>query len=267
MAWVVQNAPNVLRGYNIYVNGDKLRLVDRAFSALNPTARSFADLGGVWKVNAAYTRYTLRSFNIDRGVIVDTDYPRTVQRRLSRFPQLSVLRGDFASQKLIEQVKSVDLVYFFDVLLHQANPNWDQVLTAYAGVAKCFVIFNQQYIKSKGSIRLTDLPLEQYMQLAPAGRETIYRYVYAHKREIHPTYGKPWGDIHNIFQWGITDEDLRSLMKRLGFTEGYFCNHGGFSNLPAFENHAFIFTRDSAGPTRRPPQTPRGVDSRGEQHR
>ena len=248
LGWVVHNAPNLLRGYNIYVNRDKLRLIDRAFSLVDPTARSFADLGGVWKVNGAYTRYTLRSFSIDRGVILDTGYPQTVQRQLSRFPKLSVLQGDFTAQELIEQVRPVDLVYFFDVLLHQANPNWDEVLTAYAGVTRCFVIFNQQYIKSKETIRLTNLPLEQYMQLVPTGRETIYRNVYAHKSEIHPTYAKPWGDIHNIFQWGITDEDLRSLMKCLGFTEVYYCNHGRFSNLPAFENHAFIFARNSDEP-------------------
>ncbi|MFZ1979193.1 MAG: class I SAM-dependent methyltransferase [Bacteroidota bacterium] len=245
IGWVVRNAPNLLRGYNIYVNTEKLRLIDRAFSLLNPPARSFADLGGVWKVNAAYTKYTLRSFSIDRGVIVDTDYPQAVERTLSKFPKLSVLQGDFTTQQLIDQVKPIDLVYFFDVLLHQANPNWDKVLTAYARVARCFVIFNQQYIRSKDTIRLTELPLEDYIKLVPVGRETLYRKVYAQKEEIHPTYGKPWGDIHNIFQWGITDNDLRSLMTQLGFSQLYYCNYGRFSNLSAFENHAFIFMRDS----------------------
>jgi hypothetical protein len=248
IGWVVRNAPNLLRGYNIYVNSEKLRLIDRAFNSLNPSAHSFADLGGVWKVHAAYTKYTLKNFSIDQGVIVDTDYPQAVERTLSKFSNLKVLRGDFTTQQLIDQVKPIDLVYFFDVLLHQANPNWDEVLTTYAHAAKCFVIFNQQYIKGKDTIRLTELPLEDYMNLVPSGRETLYRYVYAHKKEIHPTYGKPWGDIHNIFQWGITDNDLRSLMERLGFSELYYRNHGRFSNLSAFENHAFIFIRNSELP-------------------
>jgi hypothetical protein len=245
IGWVVRNAPNLLRGYNIHVNTEKLHLIDRAFKLLIPPARSFADLGGVWKVNAAYTKYTLKNFSIDRGVIVDTDYPRAVERTLSKFPKLSVFQGDFSTQHQINQVKQIDLVYFFDVLLHQANPNWDNVLASYARIARCFVIFNQQYIKSKDTIRLTELPLEDYIKLVPAGRETLYRYVYDHKKEIHPIYGKPWGDIHNIFQWGITDNELRSLMARLGFSEHYYCNHGRFSNLSAFENHAFIFTRDA----------------------
>ncbi len=249
MGWVVRNASNLLRGYNIYVNREKLRLIDRAFRSMDPAPRSFVDLGGVWRVNAAYTRYTLRGFSIDRGVIVDTDYPESVRRMLRRFPQLTVLQGDFTAPALIERIEPVDLVYCFDVLLHQANPDWDQVLSAYAGATSCFVIFNQQYIRSAHTIRLTDLPLEEYLAIAPAGRELMYRKVYAHKKEIHPIHGKPWGDIHNIFQWGITDGDLRALMADLGFTETYYCNHGRFSNLPAFENHAFIFdARSQDGP-------------------
>jgi hypothetical protein len=61
--------------------------------------------------------------------------------------------------------------------------------------------------------------------------------------ELHPVYRKPWPDIHNIFQWAITDQDLRNVMTRLGFQEVYFRNHGRFSNLTAFENHAFVFLR------------------------
>jgi hypothetical protein len=241
--WIVQNASNILHGYNIFVNKEKLRLIESVFGSVNPRARSFADLGGVWRVNAAYTRYTLKNFSIDRGVIVDTDYPPAVRRNLGKFAQLEVLQGDFSAPSLMKQVGHVDVVYMFDVLLHQANPRWDQVLIAYAGLTNCFAIFNQQYVKSERTLRLTDLPLDQYMQLVPSGREAFYRTVYDHKTEIHPTYDKPWGDIHNIFQWGITDRDLRSLMRALGFREVFSCNYGMFSNLPAFENHAFVFVR------------------------
>jgi len=62
-----------------------------------------------------------------------------------------------------------------------------------------------------------------------------------HADEIHPHYGKPWKDMHNIFQWGITDEDIRTTMRKLGFQEVFFHNYGQFSHLVAFENHAFIF--------------------------
>ena len=32
-------------------------------------------------------------------------------------------------------------------------------------------------------------------------------------------------------------------MKQLGFREVFYRNYGRFSDLPAFENHAFVFVR------------------------
>jgi hypothetical protein len=154
------------------------------------------------------------------------------------------VRGDFSQKEILHSVGAVDIAYFFDVLLHQANPSWNQVLSLYSSSVKCIVIYNQQYIRSQTSLRLTQLPLEEYITLTPRSRENTYRYAYAHAKELHPIYQKPWLDIHNIFQWGITDNDLRSVMTTLGFREVHFKNCGQFSNLRAFENHEFIFVRD-----------------------
>ena len=238
-----RNLPNLLRGHNIYVNRDKLRLIDHTFTSLAPEASSFADLGGVWKVNAAYTIHALRHSSVRRGSIVDTDFPAWVEKKLGRFPNLQVVHADFGSSEAIAAVGHVDVVFMFDVLLHQANPDWDEILSAYARIAPCFVIYNQQYILEEQTVRLTDLPLERYMALTSDKRADLYSYVYEHKHELHPTYQKPWGDIHNIGQWGITDGDLRTAMTDLGFSEVYYRNYGMFLDLPAFENHAFVFKR------------------------
>ncbi len=240
---IVRNSPNLLSGYNIYVDTDKLRLIDRVFKHVVPSARSFADLGGVWKVNAGYTLYTLRKENIQRGVLVDTNFPEGLREKLSQNSHLTVIQEDFALNETISRVGKVDVVYFFDVLLHQANPSWSAVLSEYAKNVSCIVIFNQQYVRENKTIRLTDLPIDEYIGIAPRGREKTYRHIYSHRDEIHPEYKKPWKDIHNIFQWGITDADLRSIMNGVGFQEVYYKNHGRFSNLPAFENHSFIFTK------------------------
>ncbi len=242
---IIRNAANLLRGYTIYVDTDKLQLIDQVYRSVYPSAKTFADLGGVWNVNAAYTLYTLRMHNVRQGYLVDTDFPAGLLEKLSGTSNLTIVQGDFTSDEVVKKVDTADVVYFFDVLLHQANPSWDEVLSKYSAVASCIVIFNQQYVYSQNTIRLTDLPLEEYLNVAPQGREETYRYVYDHADEIHPTYGKPWRDIHNIFQWGITDRDLRSTMNDLGFREVYFKNCGRFSTLAAFENHAFIFVRNT----------------------
>lgn len=240
---IAARLPNLLQGYNLYVNRDKLRLIDHVFTAWVPQGTSFADLGGVWKVNGAYSRYTTRLPSIRRGVLVDTDFPPAIERRLAGVPKLQLIHGDFSRHDIIARLGQVDVVYFFDVLLHQANPDWNEVLSAYVPVSRCFVIYNQQYVLGEDTIRLTDLPLARYIELASDARADVYRYIYEHKTELHPAYGKPWGDIHNITQWGISDRDLRTTMATLGYREVYYHNFGRFVDLPAFENHAFIFLR------------------------
>jgi hypothetical protein len=242
---VARNIPGPLLGYPLHVKAEKLRLIDRAFRDARPSAKSFADLGGVWNVNGAYSRYALKRHALDRGVLVDTDFPEGLAQELTGIPRLEVVKGDFSDPDVVRRVGNVDVVLLFDVLLHQSNPSWREILSMYAERASCIAIYNQQYVLGESSVRLTDLPLEKYISLAPQGREELYRYVYAHADEIHPVYGKPWRDIHNIFQWGITDRDLRAAMAGLDFREFSYRNHGRFSKLPAFENHSFIFVRES----------------------
>lgn len=239
----IRNLPNLLQGYNVFVNRDKLRLIDHTFNSIYPHAKSFSDLGGVWRVNGAYSVHTLRHHRIERGILIDTDISQELKNRLKQYPQLEVIRGDFASRQTADAVGGVDVVYFFDVLLHQAHPHWDEVLAIYSKVSPCIVIYNQQFTRGEEAIRLTELPLSEYVELVPDSRLDVYKYVFDHKSEMHPTYGKLWGDIHNIFQWGITDRALRTTMKYLGYEEAYYANYGRFSDLSAFENHAFVFVR------------------------
>jgi hypothetical protein len=221
-AW---SLPNLLEGLNINVNRDKLRLIDRVFRSISPGAKSFADLGGVWKVNAGYTVYTMQRHPVDKGVIVDTDYPKKLERRLQHYRNLKVINGDFGRQEVVKSVGAVDLIYLFDVLLHQAGPDWDEILELYSRHSPCFVIYNQQYVGGGETIRLTKLPLERYVALTTEARTETYQYIYEHRDELHPQYYKPWGDVHNVAEWGITDKDLCTTMSRLGYREVCFHNH------------------------------------------
>ena len=54
-----RNMPKLLRGYSIYVDIDKIRLINHVFQSVVPDAKSFVDLGGVRKVSGAYSQYTL----------------------------------------------------------------------------------------------------------------------------------------------------------------------------------------------------------------
>jgi hypothetical protein len=138
----------------------------------------------------------------------------------------------------------VDAILLFDVLLHQVDPNWDEILRMYSKATSRFLIFNQQLIDGDRTIRLLERGLDEYFRLVPFDRHReVYRDLVEHFDEIHPRYGRPWRDVHNVWQWGITDADLLRVMDELGFELRYRRNHGRFSNFDAFENHAFLFRK------------------------
>lgn len=238
-----RNYESLLQGLNIYVDREKIGLIRYAFENVLSKPNSFADLGGVWKVDAGYTIFTLKNYPIQKAFLVDTNYNDKVDRKLKEFSQLAKIEGNFAQDSVIDRIERVDAVYFFDVLLHQVNPNWDVILEKYSAVSDCFIIYNQQFIGAEKTIRLMDLPLDKYRELAPRRKDGLYDFIYSHKEEINPEHNRPWKDIHNVWQWGITDGDLRATMRRLGYREVYYKNWGRFSNLKAFQNHAFIFKK------------------------
>lgn len=241
----MQAGGNILRGYHPRANREKFRLLRRTMTAIVPGARSFADLGGVWNVDAAYTQYLLRNFPIERAYLADTDFPGGLRERLSRWPQLRILQGDFADRAIVDAIEPVDVIILFDVLLHQAHPHWDEVLERYADRCRAMVIYNQQWVRSETSVRLTDMPIEEYLRTVPNRKADEYRSYFARRDEMHPTLGKRNIDIHNLWQWGITDRDLRTVMSRLRFEERFFADHGRFRGLADFRNHAFVFERSS----------------------
>ena len=238
-----RSLPNLYRGYNLYVNPEKLALIDHVFRELFPEARSFADLGGVWNVDAAYTDHTLTHHTIERGFLVDTHYTNRAINRLKAFTHLHRIQSDFMKDEVIDAIHGVDVVYFFDVLLHQADPDWNDVLAKYARASRCFVVYNQQYIGGEETVRLTDMSLEEYKRLVPRRSDDFYKFVFEHPNQIDEATGKPLKSMHSIWQWGITDRDLRRVMGDLGYEEVHYRNYGQFSNLPAFEDHSFVFMR------------------------
>jgi hypothetical protein len=99
-------------------------------------------------------------------------------------------------------------------------------------------------VGSGSTVRLIDLGEEGYYANVPHNCECLpYKKLFSRLDKIHPDHGRLWRDIHNIWQWGITDKDLICKMRRLGFEMILFKNHGNFENLKNFENHAFIFER------------------------
>ena len=241
---LVKHTPILRHGLNLWVNPEKTDLIRTAVQKV-PNCKSILDLGGVWRVNAGYTRYASEVLKIPSCTLIDTDISEGLRKKISRDPSIHFVQRNFGDRQFVESLGQFDAVILFDVLIHQVDPDWDEILRLYASKTRCFIIFNQQICNRASSIRATDLPLGDYLDMfrqGPKRRKTV-EFVYAHRDEIHPQHNKPYKDIHNIFQWGITDGDLRSTLKGLGFDEVFYKNYGKFSYCPDFENHGFVFVR------------------------
>ncbi len=234
-----------LQGFPVNVNMNKKAIIDMTFQKLLlRSPASFIDLGGVWGVNGAYTFYTLGRYAISQAYLVDTNLHDLVKKQQEQYPQLQLISGNFGNADIVKTLQQVDAIFLFDILLHQVKPDWDEILEMYAPLTTCFVVYNQQFTASKTTVRLLDLGKEEYFKNVPFSQdEPLYRALFENMYELHPEHQRIWKDIHNVWQWGITDNDLRAEMQALGFTEKYYKNCGQFGTLTNFQNHAFIFKK------------------------
>lgn len=220
---------------------EKTNMISHVFESYK--MKSFADLGGVWGVDGGYTFYTLKKFNIEEAFLVDTKISDRVMNKKKNFHQLNLINDNFGSSDVARQIGQVDVIFLFDVLLHQVSPDWDEIVKIYANNTKCFIVYNQQF-KGEKTVRLLDLGQEEYFKNVPHKKEEEpYKWLFEKMYQIHPQHKRIYRDIHNVWQWGITDNDLIGVMKSNGFQMVYFKNEGQWGKLKNFEGHAFIFKK------------------------
>lgn len=203
--------------------------------------RSFADLGGLWAVEGGYTFHALDRYPIERAFLVDTGDAGPLASPAAAHPQLRILRENFGQEEVARSIAPVDAVLFFDVLLHQVDPDWDEVLGLYTTVAPCFVIVQPQYRGGGSAVRLLDLGPEEYRRITPSGPYDPG--IFDRLGDIDPRYGRPYRDTHELWQWGISDEALLAVMEALGYEAFYFENAGPWQESEVFEAHAWGFHR------------------------
>ncbi len=218
----------------------KFGLVDRA--CRDHGVRSLADLGGCWGVDGAYLFHAVDNHPIERAVEVDTHPTPGFRERAARHKNVELVRSNFGSPDAVQAVGDVDAVILYDVLLHQVDPDWDEVLGAYGERVRCLIVFNQQWTGGSETIRLLDLGPDEYLRNVPL-RE-FHERALERLEEIHPEHGRPWRDVHHIiWQWGITDADLERRAAELGFERAFYEDVGRFPGLENFRNRAFLFVR------------------------
>ncbi|HXG19916.1 MAG TPA: class I SAM-dependent methyltransferase [Methylomirabilota bacterium] len=222
----------------------KTNLIKRAH-AIKPF-KSIADLGACWGVNGGYTFFALDQYPLERAHLVDVRITDVTRAKAGAYRNLVLHQADFRQPRVAAEIGPVDAVFLFDILVHQANPDWDDLLRTYAPQTEMFLLFHQSFTASRKTVRLLDLGLEEYL------RQTPYKYANDSEKierwfrtldEMNPRFGVRNRDIPGFWQWGVTDRDLIMLMWSLGFEVEYMENYGGWPQLPSFENHGFIFCK------------------------
>ena len=228
-----------------HLGATKLRLIDHCFEHLG--SRSFADLGGIWAVDGGYARYATDVHGAERGVVVDEDFTDTYLDHERRLPALSHVQGNFGRADVADEVGDIDVVMLFDVLLHQVAPDWDELLALYARQCKRFAIVQPQWNGSE-TVRLLELGEQEYLASIPKsqpGHGNIYDGLFERLDQINEQRGRPWRDVHDIWQWGITDRALTQRMAELGFGLRLYENTGPWRGLERFHESAFVFDRET----------------------
>jgi hypothetical protein len=216
----------------------KLRAIDYACESLG--SRSVADLGGAWAVDGGYALYAADTHEASRVVICDDDFTPPLLERAERDPNVELIRGNFGTKEVAKKVGPVDAILMFDIVLHQVDPNWDELIAMYAGQTRSIALAGPWWVGDE-TIRLPDLPRSEYLEKVP--NSEFHETVIDRLDEINPRRGRPWRDCHDIWQWGITDADVRSAMARLSFECVHEENRGPWHGAEHFEDRSYVFTR------------------------
>lgn len=216
----------------------KLRAIDVAFERFG--FESLADLGGVWAVDAGYSFYAIDVHGAKRAVVCDDDFTTPVKERAAQDKRIELVQGNFGRIESAEAVGHVDAILMFDILLHQVDPDWDMILERYAPRTQCVVLAGPWW-NGDETVRLLELGHDEYLDVVPL-RE-LHEPILAKLDEFNERRGRPWRDTHDIWQWGITDGDLRTTMHRLGFRLAYHENLGAWRGLCRFDDCSYVFVR------------------------
>ncbi|MDG2111601.1 MAG: hypothetical protein P8N02_03185 [Actinomycetota bacterium] len=197
------------------------------FALANFEIRSLADLGACWGVNGGYLLHALELVDLERAVMVDGTITDLSRERGNQFPQVEFVEAPLGDQTTVDKVGKVDAAIMFDILLHQVDPDWPEFLERYSKNIDTLIIHNQGW-RGDESVRFPDFTVDEYLQRVYQHDASTIQGWYDKHDEWHDQQQRPWRDVHNFWQWGITAKDLVGTLWDLGYALEAFENIGPF---------------------------------------
>lgn len=197
------------------------------FALANFEIRSIADLGACWGVHAGYLLHALELVELDRAVVVDGSITDLTRERAEPHSQVEFVEAALGEQTTVDKVGKVDAAIMFDILLHQVSPDWPEFLERYSKNVDTLIIHNQGW-RGEETVRFPDFDVDEYLRRVYQHDERGVREWYGRHDEWHEAQQRPWRDVHNFWQWGITTKDLVGTLWDLGYAIEAFENIGPF---------------------------------------
>jgi hypothetical protein len=213
--------------------------------------QSFASLEG-GQAYGQWAFYAIDKPTVERGALVDLSPRRARGHLLSAIeqaaerPGMRVLDGTYSDPRTVTEIGQVDAILLFDVLLLMVNPDWDEVLELYAPATSSFVIANPQWERGETTVRLIELGRERYLEAVLPAK--VHSELFDRLDEWHQGQDRLGRDITGVWQWGITDGDLKAKLSELGFS---LEREWSLNRPPAtdgFVIKTFVFRRRTAHP-------------------
>jgi len=220
----------------------KTDLLTKAFT-MHPEFSTFADLGACWGVHGGYAKFVAETFPIKRVSIVDQHVtPETVEwvKQSDRARTVSAMLG---SEKALSEVGDVDAVAMFDILLHQVSPDWDQLISMWATKARCFILHNPMWTVGDTTLRFPDHGIEWFKANVIYTDAKRLEDWFRHHNEFDKKQGKLQRDVHNFWQFGITQRDMLALFEKLGYRIEFLSFFKKRRTHPWIQNYGYIFHR------------------------
>jgi hypothetical protein len=221
----------------------KARVIDHAVDELG--IESFASLE-IGDPLGLYAFYAIDKPTVGRGTLIDVRAQRPRGHLLSAIEQASerpgmeVIDAAFSDPETVSELGELDAVLLFDLLHRLVEPDWDRVLELYAPATSSFLITNPQW-EGEDTVRLIDLGRERYTKAVPPweGHRELFDLI----DDWHEGQDRPYRDSNHVWQWGITDSDLKAKMEELGFSLEREWSLDVPPETEGFVNRAFVFTR------------------------
>jgi hypothetical protein len=221
----------------------KLKLIDELL-LIDSSIKTSADLGACWGVDGGYSRYLLDKHGLERVAIVDQHVTDGTLSWAYNEPRAIPTQGLLGDDETIHRVGDVDVVIFFDVLLHQVAPDWDEVLAKWAPRAKYILIHNPMWTVGSETLRLPDHGFEWFKANVVYQNEARLKDWFDRFDEFDGEQNKKKKDVHNFWQFGITQRDLLSRMMDLGFSCEYHSHFKSRVGKPWIQNFGYIFRKE-----------------------